>query len=125
MGAGEREKGEEGVEAGSVSRSVFAPLLTMDLLLILAFSTDTTSRSVSPFGFGDDQLVYASPSPQLYSVSLDPNQTYFLAWQLELIPHWTLLAVQRYGEDGGPATRDVELTETELDWCVTFSLLSS
>ncbi|ORY79756.1 hypothetical protein BCR35DRAFT_304581 [Leucosporidium creatinivorum] len=53
---------------------------------------------------------------ELYSVSLDPNQTYFLAWQLELIPSWTLLAVQRYGEVGGPATRDVELTETELDW---------
>jgi hypothetical protein len=62
-------------------------------------------------------LTSSSPS-QLYSVSLDPNQTYFLAWQLELIPSWTLLAVQRYGEVGGPATRDVELTETELDWCV-------
>ncbi|KAM0792606.1 hypothetical protein ACM66B_005267 [Microbotryomycetes sp. NB124-2] len=53
---------------------------------------------------------------EVYSISIDPHQCYYLAWQLELLPSWTLLAVQRYGEHQGPLTSDLELTETELDW---------
>ncbi|KAK4053184.1 hypothetical protein OIV83_001919 [Microbotryomycetes sp. JL201] len=53
---------------------------------------------------------------EAYSISSDPHQTYYLAWQLELMPTWTLLAVQRHGELDGPLTADLELTETELDW---------
>ncbi|SCV68650.1 BQ2448_771 [Microbotryum intermedium] len=53
---------------------------------------------------------------ELYSISVSPNQTWYLCWQLELMPRWTSVAVQRYGEEGGPITRDDELSETELDW---------
>ncbi|SCZ90713.1 BZ3500_MvSof-1268-A1-R1_Chr1-3g02176 [Microbotryum saponariae] len=53
---------------------------------------------------------------ELYSISVSPNQTWYLCWQLELMPRWTSIAVQRYAEEGGPITPDDELTETELDW---------
>lgn len=42
--------------------------------------------------------------------------TYHLVWQLELLPGWTELCLQRYGETDGPVTEDLELSETELNW---------
>ncbi|KAL8293563.1 hypothetical protein RQP46_000264 [Phenoliferia psychrophenolica] len=53
---------------------------------------------------------------QLYLSSHDRHMVYHLAWQLELIPNWTTLVVQRWGEMPGPASADLEVTETELDW---------
>ncbi|KAM0752733.1 hypothetical protein T439DRAFT_323347 [Meredithblackwellia eburnea MCA 4105] len=55
---------------------------------------------------------------QLYQSSLDLHMNYHLVWQLELLPNWTNLAVQRWGEVPGPATDELEVTETELDWLV-------
>ncbi|KAK4058638.1 hypothetical protein OIO90_000082 [Microbotryomycetes sp. JL221] len=46
----------------------------------------------------------------------DAHQVYYLTWQLELMPTWTTLAVQRHGELDGPLSPELELTETELDW---------
>lgn len=42
--------------------------------------------------------------------------TYHVFWQLEVFPSWTELAVQQYGEPGGPADPELALTPTELDW---------
>lgn len=95
-------------------------------LVLTATVTDSLALADSTSRFGRGSNSHRPPSAdslssaQLYSTSCDPNQTYFLAWQLELMPSWTTLAVQRFGEGGGPATRDAELTETELDWRVTF-----
>jgi hypothetical protein len=41
--------------------------------------------------------------------------TYHLVWQLELLPGWTELCLQRFGESGGPE-EETELSEIELDW---------
>ncbi|GAA5836992.1 hypothetical protein JCM11251_004466 [Rhodosporidiobolus azoricus] len=75
-----------------------------------------------------------------FLISPDPHQTHHLAWGLELIPHWTFLATQRYTPPSdiisstsystpltspttthGPGApclsrKSDELTETELDW---------
>ncbi|GAA5910368.1 hypothetical protein JCM6882_003263, partial [Rhodosporidiobolus microsporus] len=72
----------------------------------------------------------------LFCISPDPHQTHHIAWQLELIPHWTFLATQRYVPPSPPSLssnpsdpsgsaptaplglsrKADELTETELDW---------
>lgn len=44
---------------------------------------------------------------------------YHVFWQLELLPNWTAFALQRLGEAGGPESADFEVTETELNWCVS------
>lgn len=44
------------------------------------------------------------------------SQVYHVFWQLELLPNWPDLALSRYGEEGGPANVELEVTETELDW---------
>lgn len=44
--------------------------------------------------------------------------TYHLFWQLELLPNWTTLAVERFGEAEGPLAPHLEVSETELDWFV-------
>ncbi|GAA5908507.1 hypothetical protein JCM6882_001286 [Rhodosporidiobolus microsporus] len=55
---------------------------------------------------------------ELYITSRDPHMTYHVVWQLEVLPNWTAIAVQRHGEPGGPATPDLEVSDTELDWFV-------
>jgi hypothetical protein len=52
----------------------------------------------------------------LYVSSRDPHQTYHLAFQLELIPDWTKIAVQKFGQQPGPDSAELELSPTELDW---------
>ncbi|KAI5481865.1 C6 transcription factor [Pseudohyphozyma bogoriensis] len=53
---------------------------------------------------------------QLYLTSQDHHMCYHLVWQLELLPNWTALACQRFGEVDGPRSQDLEVSETELDW---------
>jgi hypothetical protein len=36
--------------------------------------------------------------------------------QLELLPSWTFLALQRVGSPGGPVSEEFEVSEEELDW---------
>ncbi|GAA6044196.1 hypothetical protein JCM8097_006809 [Rhodosporidiobolus ruineniae] len=55
---------------------------------------------------------------ELYITSRDPHLCYHVVWQLEVLPNWTSIIVQRHGELGGPASPDLELSETELDWFV-------
>ncbi|GJN92545.1 hypothetical protein Rhopal_005575-T1 [Rhodotorula paludigena] len=55
---------------------------------------------------------------ELYITSRDPHMTYHVVWQLEVLPNWTLIAVQRYGEQDGPPTAELEVSDTELDWLV-------
>ncbi|GAA5973486.1 hypothetical protein JCM11641_006486 [Rhodosporidiobolus odoratus] len=55
---------------------------------------------------------------ELYITSRDPHMTYHVVWQLEVLPNWTTIVVQRYGEPGGPTSRNLEATDTELDWLV-------
>lgn len=42
--------------------------------------------------------------------------SYHVFYQLEILPYWTSLILQRFGEAEGPATPELEVTETELDW---------
>ncbi|GAA6048818.1 hypothetical protein JCM3770_003637 [Rhodotorula araucariae] len=53
---------------------------------------------------------------ELYITSRDPHMTYHVVFQLEILPNWTLIAVQRYGEQNGPSAQELEVSETELDW---------
>ncbi|BGP42105.1 hypothetical protein JCM10450v2_006191 [Rhodotorula kratochvilovae] len=53
---------------------------------------------------------------ELYITSRDPHMTYHVIFQLEILPNWTLIAVQRYGEPDGPSAPELEVSETELDW---------
>lgn len=46
----------------------------------------------------------------------DPHMTYHVFWQLEIFPTWTEIAVQQFGESGGPADPALALSTTELDW---------
>ncbi|GAA6012266.1 hypothetical protein JCM10207_002783 [Rhodosporidiobolus poonsookiae] len=55
---------------------------------------------------------------ELYITSRDPHMTYHVVWQLEVLPNWTTIAVQRVGEPTGPATPDLEVSDTELDWFI-------
>ncbi|BGP18430.1 hypothetical protein JCM10213v2_006496 [Rhodosporidiobolus nylandii] len=55
---------------------------------------------------------------ELYITSRDPHMVYHVIWQLEVLPNWTSMVVQRHGEPGGPASADLEVSETELDWFV-------
>lgn len=41
--------------------------------------------------------------------------------QLEMLPNWSVWATQRVGTPGGPVSSEYELTEVELDWCVSSS----
>ncbi|GAA5856914.1 hypothetical protein JCM8547_008461 [Rhodosporidiobolus lusitaniae] len=62
---------------------------------------------------------------ELYITSRDPHMTYHVVWQLEVLPNWTTIAVQRLGEVGGPSAPELELTDTELDWFVKGLVCSS
>ncbi|KWU46055.1 hypothetical protein RHOSPDRAFT_32535 [Rhodotorula sp. JG-1b] len=53
---------------------------------------------------------------ELYITSRDPHMTYHVFWQLEIFPSWTEIAVQQFGEPGGPADPALALSTTELDW---------
>ncbi|KAG0657780.1 Proline-rich protein 12 [Rhodotorula mucilaginosa] len=53
---------------------------------------------------------------ELYITSRDPHMTYHVFWQLEIFPTWTEIAVQQFGESGGPADPALALSTTELDW---------
>ncbi|ORY55970.1 hypothetical protein BCR35DRAFT_309949 [Leucosporidium creatinivorum] len=55
---------------------------------------------------------------ELYITSRDPHMTYHLFWQLELLPDWSEMVMQRFGEPSGPATEALECSEVELDWFV-------
>lgn len=50
----------------------------------------------------------------------DPHLTHHVIFSLEVLPNWTAIAVQRYGEADGPLSFDLELTDEELDWCVAY-----
>uniref|UniRef100_A0A0K3CFP7 BY PROTMAP: gi/472585190/gb/EMS22756.1/ C6 transcription factor [Rhodosporidium toruloides NP11] gi/647400044/emb/CDR45149.1/ RHTO0S10e05534g1_1 [Rhodosporidium toruloides] n=1 Tax=Rhodotorula toruloides TaxID=5286 RepID=A0A0K3CFP7_RHOTO len=53
---------------------------------------------------------------ELYLTSRDPHLTYHVIFSLEILPNWTAIAVQRFGETDGPLSPDLELTDEELDW---------
>lgn len=53
---------------------------------------------------------------ELYITSRDPHMTYHVFWQLEIFPSWPEIAVQRFGETGGPSDPALALSTTELDW---------
>ncbi|BGO93696.1 hypothetical protein NBRC10512_006577 [Rhodotorula toruloides] len=53
---------------------------------------------------------------ELYLTSRDPHLTYHVIFSLEILPNWTAIAVQRFGETDGPFSPDLELTDEELDW---------
>lgn len=39
-------------------------------------------------------------------------------FQLELLPDWTTLALQKIGQSPGPLSFEEEVTETELGWFI-------
>ncbi|SCV73552.1 BQ2448_7478 [Microbotryum intermedium] len=53
---------------------------------------------------------------QLYLQSQDKHVVHHLFMQLELLPSWTLIALQRVGAPGGPTSEEFELTPEELEW---------
>ncbi|KDE07740.1 hypothetical protein MVLG_02012 [Microbotryum lychnidis-dioicae p1A1 Lamole] len=53
---------------------------------------------------------------QLYLQSQDKHVVHHLFTQLELLPSWTLLALQRVGSPGGPTSEEFEVTPEELEW---------
>lgn len=54
--------------------------------------------------------------PSLSWRDRDPHMTYHVFWQLEIFPSWPEIAVQRFGETGGPSDPALALSTTELDW---------
>lgn len=42
---------------------------------------------------------------------------FHLVVQLEVLPAWATMAVQRVGEREGPSATEYELSEKEIDWC--------
>lgn len=59
---------------------------------------------------------------KMYTQGADGHMVFHTAFQLELTPDWTSLALQKVGEPGGPTTKEDELSETELSWCVSIDL---
>ncbi|GAA5897072.1 hypothetical protein JCM8208_006161 [Rhodotorula glutinis] len=53
-----------------------------------------------------------------YVDGADAHMTFHELLQLELLPDWTKLVLQRVGERGGPGSVDEEVTETELSWFI-------
>lgn len=56
--------------------------------------------------------------PQLYTDGADRHVIFHLIFQLDLLPNWTTLALQRVGERGGPTGPEEELSEMEIGWLV-------
>ncbi|ORY62706.1 hypothetical protein BCR35DRAFT_326679 [Leucosporidium creatinivorum] len=55
---------------------------------------------------------------KMYTQGADGHMVFHTAFQLELTPDWTSLALQKVGEPGGPATKEDEVSETELSWLI-------
>ncbi|BGP40011.1 hypothetical protein JCM10450v2_003991 [Rhodotorula kratochvilovae] len=53
-----------------------------------------------------------------YVTGADVHMTFHELMQLELLPNWTDIALQRVGEPGGPQSVEEEVSETELSWFV-------
>lgn len=53
---------------------------------------------------------------QMYVDGSDRHVIFHLIFQLDLLPNWTELALQRVGDPHGPQNPDEELTETERQW---------
>ncbi|BGP31983.1 hypothetical protein JCM10296v2_003762 [Rhodotorula toruloides] len=53
-----------------------------------------------------------------YVVGADVHMAFHEVYQLEHLPNWTKLALQRVGEPGGPLSADEQVTETELSWFI-------
>ncbi|GAA6048232.1 hypothetical protein JCM3770_006495 [Rhodotorula araucariae] len=53
-----------------------------------------------------------------YVTGADVHMTFHELMQLELLPNWTDIALQRVGEHGGPQSIDEEVSERELHWFV-------
>ncbi|GEM07309.1 hypothetical protein Rt10032_c03g1326 [Rhodotorula toruloides] len=53
-----------------------------------------------------------------YVVGADIHMAFHEVYQLEHLPNWTKLALQRVGEPGGPLSADEQVTETELSWFI-------
>lgn len=54
---------------------------------------------------------------------LAQHMVFHLVVQLEVLPTWATMAVQRVGEREGPSSAEYELSEKEIDWCVLRSLV--
>ncbi|KAK4047722.1 hypothetical protein OIV83_005230 [Microbotryomycetes sp. JL201] len=55
---------------------------------------------------------------KLYTTGADSHMIFHQFFQLELLPDWTTLALQRVGSDPGPKSVEEELTTTELEWLI-------
>ncbi|GAA5978143.1 hypothetical protein JCM11641_006637 [Rhodosporidiobolus odoratus] len=53
-----------------------------------------------------------------YVAGADVHMTFHELFQLEHLPNWSELALQRMGTPGGPLHEHEELTEPELGWCI-------
>ena len=56
---------------------------------------------------------------QLYLRSRDKHLLHHLIVELNLLPDWTLLASQRVGDADGPRATEDEMTDLELETCVS------
>jgi hypothetical protein len=54
----------------------------------------------------------------VYVTGADQHMIYHAFTQMELIPEWSRMALQRVGEVGGPRDESEELNELELSWLV-------
>ncbi|GJN89300.1 hypothetical protein Rhopal_002280-T1 [Rhodotorula paludigena] len=53
-----------------------------------------------------------------YVAGADVHMTFHELYQLELLPEWTKLALQRVGDIGGPLSAEEEVNEVELGWFI-------
>ncbi|KAK4056861.1 hypothetical protein OIO90_002111 [Microbotryomycetes sp. JL221] len=55
---------------------------------------------------------------KLYTCGADGHMIFHQFFQLELLPDWTTLALQRFGSVPGPRSPEEEVTPTELEWFI-------
>ncbi|KAM0791682.1 hypothetical protein ACM66B_003957 [Microbotryomycetes sp. NB124-2] len=55
---------------------------------------------------------------KFYAQGADAHMSYHSFQNLELVPTWTKMALQRLGDPDGPRSPEEELTKEELDWLV-------
>ncbi|GAA5842576.1 hypothetical protein JCM9279_003624 [Rhodotorula babjevae] len=97
----------------------------LDLLnLVHAYLSDKAARDLPP-ACGEEStrrvrraLRRRAAYLKAYVDGADAHMTFHELLQLELLPDWTRLVLQRVGEPGGPSTVDEEVTETELSWFI-------
>ncbi|GAA5998999.1 Zn(II)2Cys6 transcription factor [Rhodotorula paludigena] len=53
-----------------------------------------------------------------YVAGADVHMTFHELYQLELLPEWTKLALQRVGDIGGPLSAEEEVNQVELGWFI-------